>query len=94
MLKPGPGLWVHRYQGRREEKGRFVVRCCFGGFRRSFVLSGSEECKVFVWHRGTGELLAELDGHSGTVNSVAWNPVANHMFASSSDDKSIHIWGL
>lgn len=85
---------LQTYRGLRKKLGRFVVRSCLGGFRDAFVLSGSEESKVYVWHRDTGEMLAELEGHAGCVNSVSWNPVRHHMFASASDDRSVHVWSV
>ncbi|KAK9463915.1 WD40-repeat-containing domain protein [Lipomyces oligophaga] len=70
----------------------FVIRSCFGGVNDNFLVSGSEDSNIYIWKRDDGSLIEVLGGHTKGVNSVAWNPIDKHMFASASDDNTIRIW--
>ena len=76
--------------------GNFVASGSEGTSRVQVVKTQLIICldgNVYVWHRDSGALLEVLSGHGeGSVNSVAWNPKNERMFASCSDDKTIRIW--
>jgi len=79
-----------RFRGHTQEK--YVIRSCFGGVGDAFIGSGSEDNCLHVWHRESGRLLESLAGHTGMVNSVAWNPANPHVLATASDDQTIRVW--
>lgn len=82
---------VRRFQG--VTQGNYTIYSCFGGVNESFVASGSEDNKVYIWHVRREEPLAKLSGHTRTVNCVSWNPMYPALLASASDDGTVRIWG-
>eukprot|EP01101_Sappina_pedata_P003502 TRINITY_DN1397_c0_g1_i1.p1 TRINITY_DN1397_c0_g1~~TRINITY_DN1397_c0_g1_i1.p1 ORF type:complete len:348 (-),score=66.71 TRINITY_DN1397_c0_g1_i1:218-1261(-) len=81
---------IFKYRGHFQS--RFAIRACFGGPNDSLVASGSEDSKIYIWHRRQGSLLGAISGHTATVNSIAWNPSNPSQFASASDDFTVRIW--
>merc|ERR1711991_493661 len=48
---------------RGQIQSRFVIRACFGGgSNNAFVASGSEDSRVFIWHREKTQCLSILEG--------------------------------
>ncbi|KYK70972.1 WD domain, G-beta repeat-containing protein [Toxoplasma gondii TgCatPRC2] len=82
---------VQRYRGHKQ--GCYVIRSTFGGVNEAFVVSGSEDSQVYIWHRFYGSLLYVLSGHASTVNAVAWPYLSGGLWMiSASDDHVILFW--
>ncbi|KAI9373525.1 WD domain protein [Aspergillus egyptiacus] len=90
------GEVIRRFQGQKQSQ--FIIRSTFGGAAENFVVSGSEDSKIYVWHKGNGTLVETFDGHgsgsgpSACVNAISWNPADPGMFASAGDDGLVKIW--
>ncbi|KAF1991176.1 WD40 repeat-like protein [Aulographum hederae CBS 113979] len=70
----------------------FMIRSSFGGAGDGFVISGSEDSRLYIW-RTTGQLVASLAGHgAGCVNTAVWNPKYRGLIASASDDKTVRLY--
>ncbi|KAG2213245.1 hypothetical protein INT46_002466 [Mucor plumbeus] len=82
---------VHKYTGQRQNT--YIIRSTLGGHNESFVISGSEDNRVYIWSRDHETLLETLEGHENTVNCVAWCPAEPMQFVSASDDHTIRVWG-
>ncbi|XP_003745506.1 WD repeat-containing protein 26 [Galendromus occidentalis] len=98
LAQQGLHLWdikdktlMMKYRGITQ--GYYTIHSCFGGVNEKFVASGSEDNKVYIFNRKKETPIAVLEGHSRTVNCVAWNPRFPSMLASVSDDATVRIWG-
>ncbi|KAG5942284.1 hypothetical protein E4U53_007278 [Claviceps sorghi] len=81
---------MHKFVGHR--MGRFIIRSSFGGANESFVVSGSEDGYIFIWHKNMGDAVERLPGHLKRCNGASWNPADPCMLASCSDEGPIKIW--
>ena len=81
---------VKSYRG--HSVGKYILRASYGGLSQSFVVSGSQDGRVYVWNRETTNLLAVLKGHTAPVNVISWPSESPFMFASASDDHTVRVY--
>lgn len=55
------------------------------------MASGSNDKSIILWNYKTGNIIAQLNGHSKSIRSVHFSPDGTTI-ASGSEDKSINIW--
>ena len=66
-----------------------IIKCCFGGDKDQYIISGSEDAKVYLWEREYPETPI-YKGHLDMVNSVEL--LFNDVLLSANDDKILKIW--
>ncbi|KAF2403111.1 WD repeat-containing protein-like protein [Trichodelitschia bisporula] len=90
LLVIDTGECVRTFEGHKQT--HYMIRSGFGGANEGFVVSGSEDKKIYVW-RTTGHPVEELTAvDSGCVNAVSWHPQNPRIFASAGDDGRVRIW--
>lgn len=99
LVNQGIHLWdlddkvrLRKFQG-SVQGGSYQIYSTFGGASDLYVASGSEDGKVYIWHRTREEPVEVLRGHQKVVNCVSWNKAIPSMLASVSDDYTVRIWG-
>jgi WD40 repeat protein len=49
---------------------------------------------VSIWDAKTAELVGQLRGHQGTIESLRFNPEGTHLVTAGFDDSTVRIWQL
>ena len=68
-----------------------IIKCCFGGDKDQYIISGSEDSNVYLWDRNIpGRPKYKFKNHLDIVNCAEL--LFNDVLLSVSDDKSLKIW--
>lgn len=66
-------------------------RCNFFGRRSEWVISGSDDARVYFWNKRSGALVNVLSGHDDVVNCTVASPTYP-MLATSGIDNNVKLW--
>lgn len=90
QLVDGPsGKILNTFRGHQQEK--YHVESVFSA-DESFVVSGSEDSKIYMWDLVSGKIVSSLSNHTGPVVSLSMHPKKNSVLLSASADGTIKLW--
>lgn len=66
--------------------------CTFLGPNSEYLASGSDDHKIYIWDRESGDLVYTLNYHKDIVNSVTQQPCGGTILASAGLENYVCIW--
>lgn len=82
---------INKYYGHKQEE--YIIQCSFAGKNDEYIICGSEDASIYIWHRNSSIAIQEIKGHTGVVNACNMIYIDNTEFVFSvSDDHTIRIW--
>lgn len=97
LVEQGIHLWDYKsktllrmFFGVRQRN--FTIHSSFSSPDATFLASGSEDGKIYIYHSQRDQPVAILHGHTRCVNCVSWNPKYPELLVSVSDDRLVRLW--
>jgi WD40 repeat protein len=82
---------INKYYGHTQEQ--FCIECSFAGDNDEFIVCGSEDASIYIWHRSNSIPFSVIKGHTGSVNNCLLSFYFNKPFMFSiSDDFTLRLW--
>jgi len=82
---------TNKYYGHTQDQ--YIIKCSFAGSKDEYIICGSEDASIYLWHRSHSIPIHIVKGHTGSLNCVEWiiNENSSVLF-SVSDDHTIRVW--
>ncbi|KAI8606312.1 WD repeat domain-containing protein 83, partial [Dissophora ornata] len=88
LMDRANGGLLNAYKGHTNSK--YKIRSCLSN-SDAYVLSGSEDGKIYIWDLIEGEVVHQIEAHSKIVSAIVYHPTEDKM-CSASVDGSIKTW--
>jgi len=83
---------INKFYGHFQEQ--YSIECTFGGDYDEFIICGSEDANIYIWHISDSIPIRVIKGHTGTINSCNMIKILDkNLIFSASDDHTLRIWG-
>ena len=82
---------INKFYGHSQEQ--YSIECGFAGELDEFIICGSEDASIYIWHISDSIPLRVIKGHTGSINSCnLFKLLDKNIIFSASDDHTIRIW--